>query len=187
MPSFSEEDKNFIANIRESESDYVAVAREAVEAYVKERRQIDIPEWLPYKLSDFRAGTFVSIKKQGQLRGCIGTILPTQRNVVEEIIHNAIHASTRDPRFEPVSKDELADLVYSVDLLSEPQKIGSINELDVKKYGVIVSKDYRKGLLLPDLEGIDTPAEQVSIALQKAGISPFESYEMQRFKVTRYH
>ena len=187
MPAFSQEDQNSIENIRESESDYVAVARETVETYVKERRQIDIPEWLPYKLSNFSAGTFVSIKKAGELRGCIGTIQPMQRNVVEEIIHNAIHAATRDPRFEPIGKDELADLVYSVDILREPQKIASIQELNVKKYGVIVSRDCRKGLLLPDLEGVDTPAEQVAIALRKAGISQYEDYEMQRFEVVRYH
>ena len=187
MSIFSKDEKEFIENIRESESDYVSVAREAAETYVKERRQIDIPEWVPYKLSDFSAGTFVSIKKRGELRGCIGTILATQRNVMEEIIRNAIYASTRDPRFEPVRAEELPELVYSVDILHEPHKITSLDELDVKKYGVIVSKGYRRGLLLPDLEGVDTPAEQVAIALRKGGISQDESYEMERFEVVRYH
>lgn len=187
MSMISNEEKYSIEKIRESESDYVAVAREAIEMYVKERQQIDIPEWIPFKLSDFCAGTFVSIKKGGQLRGCIGTILPTQRNVVEEIIHNAIQASTHDPRFEPVTEDELNELVYSVDVLLEPHDIKSIDDLDVRKYGVIVTKGFRRGLLLPDLEGIDTPSEQVAIALRKAGISKDEAYEMQRFEVIRYH
>lgn len=178
---------NDIENIRESESDYTALARETVETYVRERRQIDIPEWLPHKLANFSAGTFVSIKKGGELRGCIGTIQATQRNVAEEIIHNAIHAATRDPRFEPIDESELPDLVYSVDILKEPHKIDSLDQLNVKKYGVIVSRDYRRGLLLPDLEGVDTPADQVAIALRKAGISQNESYEMQRFEVVRYH
>ncbi len=187
MAAFSKDEKDFIEKIRESESDYVSVAREATETYVKEHRQIDIPEWVPFKLSDFRAGTFVSIKKKGELRGCIGTILPTQRNVMEEIIRNAIYASTQDPRFEPVRAEELPELVYSVDILHEPHKIASIDELDVKKYGVIVSLGFRRGLLLPDLEGVDTPEDQVAIALRKGGISQNEPYDMERFEVVRYH
>lgn len=171
----------------EEESEYVTLARETLETYVREHRIINVPEWLPIRFSDFRAGTFVSLKKHGQLRGCIGTILPTQRNVAEEIIHNAIQAGIHDPRFEPVTVSELPELVYSVDILHPPEKISSMQELDVKRYGVIVTHGYRRGLLLPDLEGVDTPEEQVSIALQKAGISPGEPYEMERFKVTRYH
>lgn len=187
MSLFSKKEEDFPENVREGESDYVAVAREAVETYTRERRQIDIPEWLPFKLSNFRAGTFVSLKKNGELRGCIGTISPTQRNVVEEIIQNAIHASAHDPRFEPVVAEELSQLVYSVDILREAEDIASLAELDVKKYGVIVYRDYRKGLLLPDLEGVDTPEEQVEIALRKAGIGKHEDYKMKRFEVVRYH
>ena len=187
MSEISNDKNDSIDNIRENESDYVALARETVETYIKEHRIIDIPEWIPVSVSDFRSGTFVSIKKYGQLRGCIGTFLPTQRNVMEEIIHNAIHAATRDPRFEPVETAELKNLVYTVDVLQPPQKIDTIAELDVKKYGVIVSQGFKRGLLLPDLEGVDTPSAQVAIALQKAGISRNESYEMERFEVTRYH
>ncbi len=187
MKTFSYHDKNFIENIRESESDYVSLAREALEVYVRERRRITIPEWVPFKLSDYQAGTFVSIKEGGQLRGCIGTIAPTQRNVAEEIIFNAIQSGTRDPRFEAVIAADLDYLVYSVDVLMSPERIHVMGELDIKKYGVIVSKGYRRGLLLPDLEGVNSPEEQVEIALCKAGISPNESYEMERFEVIRYH
>lgn len=133
-----------------------------------------------------KAGTFVSIKKNGELRGCIGTILPTKENIALEIISNAISSGTRDPRFNAVREDELDSLSYSVDVLLEPEPIDSIEDLDVKKYGVIVRAGFRTGLLLPNLEGVDTPEEQVSIALRKAGISPKENYSMERFEVIRY-
>lgn len=134
-----------------------------------------------------RAGIFVSIKKDGELRGCIGTIEATKNNIAEEIISNAIKAGTQDPRFFPVEEDELDKLVYSVDVIKEPEEINSINELDVYRYGVIVKKDYKSGLLLPNLEGVDTPEQQVKIALQKAGISPTEAYTMYRFEVERHY
>ena len=133
------------------------------------------------------AGTFVSLHRHGHLRGCIGTIAPMQPNVAQEIIGNAISAASRDPRFLPVTPDELADLEISVDVLDEPETIASIDDLDVKEYGVIVERGLRRGLLLPNLEGVDTPQEQVAIALSKAGIQPRERYAMQRFRVTRYH
>lgn len=168
------------------ESDYVKLARETLETYVHERKKIRVPDWVPSELKKKRAGVFVSLKLGGALRGCIGTIGPTCPNVAEEIINNAISAGTCDPRFPEVRPDELKDLVYSVDVLGTPEKINSINELDVKKYGVIVTSGYRRGLLLPALEGVDTPEQQVEIALQKAGIRPSEPYEMQRFEVVRY-
>ena len=133
-----------------------------------------------------KAGTFVSIKKNGELRGCIGTIMPTKANIALEIISNAISSGTRDPRFNAVKMDELDSLSYSVDVLLEPEPIDSIKDLDVKKYGVIVRSGFRSGLLLPNLEGVDTPEEQVSIALQKAGISFREDFTMERFEVLRY-
>ena len=133
-----------------------------------------------------RAGVFVSIKKTGALRGCIGTISPIRDNLAEEIVDNAISACSRDPRFEPVTPDELCDLSISVDVLSEAEPIESIHELDVIRYGVIVSKGRRRGLLLPNLEGVDTVEEQVRIALSKAGIHPSERYSMERFKVVRH-
>ena len=132
------------------------------------------------------AGAFVSIKKNGSLRGCIGTIYPTQPTVREEIRHNAIAAAFHDPRFDPVGEDELAELVYSVDVLAEPEPVSDLEELDPKRYGVIVRKGGRTGLLLPNLEGVDTVAEQIRIAKQKAGIEPHEDVELERFEVTRY-
>ena len=135
-----------------------------------------------------RAGTFVSIHKHGMLRGCIGTIEPTQPNVALEVIQNAISAATRDPRFPPITPDELDDLDIKVDVLSEPEPVKSLEELDPKRYGVIVksARDWRRGLLLPDLEGVDTVEYQVDIARRKAGIRPDEPIELYCFEVVRY-
>lgn len=170
----------------EKEDEYVRLARESLEHYIKYRRKMEVPEALSEDLMNTRRGAFVTIKKEGMLRGCIGTIEPTKKNLADEIIENAISAGTRDPRFPPVTEKELPNLVYSVDVLKEPEPISSIEELDPKRYGVIVSKGFRKGLLLPNLEGIDTPEEQVEIALEKAGIMKFEKYTMERFEVERH-
>jgi len=153
---------------------------------VREGSKIRVPDWVPQDFKTRRAGVFVSLKKHGELRGCIGTIGPVRPNIAEEIINNAISAGTQDPRFPAVREKELEDLVYSVDVLGRPEKIESIDELDVKRYGVIVTAGFRRGLLLPDLEGVDTPEQQVAIALQKAGIRPSEKSEMERFEVIRY-
>ena len=133
-----------------------------------------------------QAGAFVSIHKHGTLRGCIGTIMATTDSVAQEIINNAISASTKDPRFDPITKDELEWLDINVDILGDPEDIDSPAELDVKRYGVIVSSGYKRGLLLPDLEGVDTVIEQVLIAKKKAGIGDREPYTMQRFEVIRH-
>ena len=133
-----------------------------------------------------RAGAFVSIHKQGSLRGCIGTILPTEDNVAAEIIQNAISASSFDPRFDPITADELKYLEINVDVLGEPEDIDSPSQLDVKRYGVIVSSGGKRGLLLPDLEGVDTVEDQIDIARRKAGIRPGERLKLQRFEVVRH-
>ena len=133
-----------------------------------------------------RAGAFVSIHKEGRLRGCIGTILPTEDSLAEEIIQNAISASTRDPRFDPIRPEELPLLEISVDVLGTPEDIDSPEELDVKRYGVIVSCGSRRGLLLPDLPGVDTVEQQLSIARKKGGIGPKEKVRLQRFEVIRH-
>lgn len=172
---------------REKEDPYVSLARKTLETYVKTGKIIEVPEGLPEEMLTQRAGVFVSIKKHGQLRGCIGTIFPTRKNIAEEIIQNAISAGCEDPRFFPVEPEELPELTYSVDVLMPPQKVSSKEELDPKKYGVIVRKGRRTGLLLPDLEGIDTVEEQLEIALRKAGISPHEEYEIERFEVIRHY
>ena len=145
------------------------------------------PEGLPGEFMDNKAGVFVSIKKQGRLRGCIGTFQPTSENIAQETIRNAIAASTKDPRFPPVTEDELPDLVFSVDVLTSPEPVESPDELDPKRYGVIVSCGFRRGLLLPDLDGVDTIDEQINIAMMKAGIEhDEEGIRLERFEVKRY-
>ena len=129
---------------------------------------------------------FVSIHKGGRLRGCIGTIAPTASCVALEIINNAISASTRDPRFDPIEPGELPYLEINVDVLGEPEDIDSMDQLDVKRYGVIVTSGYKRGLLLPDLEGVDTVEQQVEIAMRKGRISEDENYSLQRFEVIRH-
>ena len=165
---------------------YVRLARLSMETYIREGRRISIPQGLPEEMLKMRAGAFVSIHSHGRLRGCIGTIAPTTRCVAQEIIRNAVSASTQDPRFAPITEDELKWLEVSVDVLGEPEKIDSADQLDVKRYGVIVSCGSRRGLLLPDLDGVDTPAQQISIALQKGGIREHENYQLERFEVVRH-
>ena len=165
---------------------WVRLAWQSVESYVCHRKVIAVPEDLPAELTDTRAGAFVSIHKQGRLRGCIGTIAPTRDSLAEEIIHNAVSASTRDPRFEPIRPEELKWLEINVDVLGAPEDVASEAELDVKRYGVIVTRGHRRGLLLPDLEGVDTVRQQVDIARQKAGIGPDEPVTLQRFEVVRH-
>ena len=162
----------------------VRLAKKTVESYVG-RRKTPEPIELSPEMTE-RAGVFVSIKKQGALRGCIGTFEPTQANVAEETIANAISSATRDPRFLPVSVAELPHLTYSVDVLTQPEPVGDVSQLDPKRYGVIVKTGVRRGLLLPDLEGVDTVEEQIDICRQKAGILPDEPVELYRFEVRRY-
>lgn len=172
--------------LKSGEDAYVRLARQTLETYIKEHRRIRKPDGLEPGLSEERAGVFVSLKMNGKLRGCIGTTKPTTGSIAEEIIQNAISAGTEDPRFRPVEEYELPWLVYSVDVLGKSEPIVSMKELDVIRYGVIVFAGSRRGLLLPNLEGVNTPEEQVSIALRKAGISPEEHYDMERFEVVRH-
>ncbi len=176
-----------IARIRENQSYPASLAQKAVEAYVTggslEKLIADVPDQFRG-----RSGVFVSVHKEGILRGCIGTAEPGAGNIAEEIVQNAISAATEDPRFAPVSIEELGLLDYSVDILSEPAKVTGFSDLDPKKYGVICVKGNRKGLLLPDLPGVNTVSEQLSIAKKKAGISPADSQvRIYRFTVSRYH
>ncbi len=164
----------------------VELARRTIEHYVRQREVIKPPRELTPEMKQ-RAGVFVSLHKHGMLRGCIGTIEPRSANVAQEIIQNAISAATRDPRFPPVQSSELDDLEISVDILSTPEPVQSIAELDPKRYGVIVQSGSRRGLLLPDLEGVDTAEQQVDIARRKAWISPDEPVQLYRFEVKRYY
>ncbi len=171
----------------ESQADpYVALARASVEGFVRTGQPIAVPANLPDELLNTQAGAFVSLHKDGELRGCIGTISPTKTNLAEEIIANGVSAAAHDPRFSPVRPEELDRISYSVDVLGEAESIVSSDELDPARYGVIVTNGWRRGLLLPDLEGVDTAEQQVAIALRKAGIHQKESYELQRFEVVRH-
>lgn len=179
-----EKNKVFLNEKREKESIYVKWARNCLEHYVKYGEKPELSQEMKELLQD-KNGVFVSIKKNLQLRGCIGTISPSSDNLAEEIAENAIKAGTEDPRFFPVEENELDDLIYSVDVLSEAVNAEK-QELDPQKYGVIVSSGYKKGLLLPDLPGVDTVEKQLEIALQKAGISNEEKYSIKKFEVKRF-
>jgi len=163
----------------------VQLARKTIETYLQSGKMIEPPKELTAEMKE-KAGVFVSLHRQGELRGCIGTFGPTTENVAHEIIRNAIESSTRDPRFPPLEADELADLEINVDVLSTPEPARSIKGLDAKQYGVIVKAGGRRGLLLPDLPGVDTPEEQIEICRRKGGISPGEPVELFKFQVRRY-
>ena len=180
-----ESNRRRIQNMRLEESIYVRLAREALEGYIKDGALPPLPQNLPPELSQHSAGVFVSLKKHGQLRGCIGTIEPTQVDIAAEIRQNAVSSGTRDPRFSTVTEEELPELVYNVDVLS-PAVPRQKSELDVRRYGVIVSSGVKRGLLLPDLDGIDTAEQQIEIACRKAGINSHEKYHLERFEVVRH-
>lgn len=163
-----------------------ALARLALSHYLDNGEELEVPQDTEPEWLENTGGVFVCFKKEGQLRGCIGTIAPTQPNLAEEIISNAIAAGTKDLRFSPITPGEIAALQVSVDLLSAPEDIEDIEELDPEEYGVIVSNNEKRGVLLPKLEGIDTPQDQVRIAREKAGIPFYKKVKLQRFKVVRY-
>jgi AmmeMemoRadiSam system protein A len=162
----------------------VRLAKRAVEAFVRKGEVIQ-PKRLSAEMKQ-KAGVFVSIHKLGELKGCIGTFEPQHDNVAEEIVANAISSASRDPRFLPVTKNELKHLEYSIDVLARPELVASPEQLDPRRYGVIVEAGWRKGLLLPDLEGVNTVEEQVDICRLKAGIEPDEEVKLYRFEVKRY-
>lgn len=166
---------------------YVKLARASAEYFVKNREVMPLLNDVTPELLNVRAGAFVSVHKFGALRGCIGTIASTQKNLALEIIENAVSAVSKDPRFHPVTEDELKYLDINVDVLGEAEKINSLAELDVKRYGVIVQSGYKRGLLLPDLDGVDTVEQQVSIARRKGGIAPDEEVDLFRFEVVRHY
>ncbi len=172
---------------RQQSDSYVKLARASAEYFVKNGDIMPLPDWVPSELLNKKAGAFVSVHKFGALRGCIGTIASTQKNLALEIIHNAVSAVSKDPRFDPVEEDELQYLDINVDVLGEAEPIKSQAELDVKKYGVIVQSGYKRGLLLPDLDGVDTVEQQVDIARRKGGIAPDEKIDLFRFEVVRHY
>lgn len=168
------------------EHPYVKWAIEVIENYVKSRKILEPHGNLPKELFERRAGTFVTLHNlDGSLRGCIGTFSPARENLAYEIRDNAIAAATRDPRFSPVEPEELPYIVVNVDVLSPYEQVKTIDELDPKKYGIIVQKGWRRGLLLPDIEGVNTVEEQIRIAKLKAGIFD-DDFEIFKFTVERY-
>lgn len=184
---YEEEQRMRVQQARAHEDPYVSLARASVEHFVRQHTPLPRPDGLPEEMLTQRAGVFVSLHEHGRLRGCIGTIGPVTPCIADEIIRNGISACNEDPRFDPVRPDELDQLEISVDVLGEPQDISSTDELDPQRYGVIVSNGSRRGLLLPMLDGVDTVAEQVEIAMRKGGISPHEpGTALQRFEVVRH-
>jgi len=161
------------------------LAKKSVETYVRDGR-VEKPPDPPLPDMTEMAGVFVCLKKHGQLRGCIGTFMPSCENICAETIMNAIAAATKDPRFPPVEKSELQELDYTVDVLSPPEKVSDMKKLDPRKYGVIIASGHRRALLLPDLEGVDTVEEQLRIVKMKADILPHEEVDIYRFEVKRF-
>ncbi len=172
----------------ESRHPFVSLAVEAIQAFVREQRVLDPGEGLFAEIPDAHrpAGAFVSLKRAGELRGCIGTVEPTKGSLIAEIIHNAISAATRDPRFPAVQASELNDLVVSVDVLSAPQPVLDFSELNHRRYGLVVRSGGRQGVLLPDIEGINSEGEQLAVVRQKAGITQADAADLFRFEVVRY-
>lgn len=173
---------------REDKDPLVALARQAIESYVRERTVLRPP--LPAGGELRRAGTFVSLHlPDGTLRGCMGTTEPQTGSVEEEIVANAITAATRDPRFYAVTPQELASLDISVDVLGPAEEVRGLEDMDPKRYGMIVrTLDGRRALLLPDLEGVDTAEQQLRITCRKGSIDPDDDqYRMYRFEVERHH
>ena len=181
---FKGKKKKFILPDSQTKDPYINLARRSIIYYLKHNKFLKSKN--TEGIQSGKAGVFVCLKKKGELRGCIGTILPTKSRISEEIIKNAVSAALNDPRFPSVDLSEMSEIICSVDILAEPEEIKSISDLDVKRFGVIVSTGSRTGLLLPNLEGIDSAGMQVAIALQKGGISPEEPYRMDRFEVIRH-
>ena len=166
---------------------YTKLAKDTIEQYLKLGKIMAVPKGLPKEMLLNKAGVFVSLHRQGQLRGCIGTLQATTDSIAQEIIQNALSAALEDPRFNPLEANELPDLVISVDILNPAELIKDRKELDLKKYGIICQSEYKKGLLLPDIEGVDSIAEQIEIACRKADINPNkEKFDIYKFTVTRH-
>ena len=167
---------------------YTKLAKRAISHYLKTGQVLAVPDWVNSKMALAKQGLFVSLYLNDQLRGCIGTVEPTQENLAQEIIRNALSAAFQDPRFPPLTSEELAELDISIDILSKPEKIESLKGHNPKKYGLIVrASDNRSGLLLPNLAGIKKAEEQLNIACQKGGILESEEKKLYRFKSKRYH
>lgn len=183
---YKKNEEKRLHKIKEKEDEYVKLARNSLENYIKNDEYLKTPNDLPKELLENKAGVFVTIYKYGVLRGCIGTINPTKKFIAEEIIENAISSGTRDLRFPRVKEEELNQLEYSVDILEKAEEIHSLEELNPEKYGLIVTSGHKRGILLPNIPSVKTPEEQLKIVRQKAGIYAFENQKLERFKVVRH-
>lgn len=187
LSQWQEKEEKRLAETQEHEDPYVRLARQSLTSWITKHEKTDIPEGLPKEMLTKKAGVFVSLHEDGRLRGCIGTISPVKESIAQEIIDNAISASTKDPRFQPVRSEEIPRLSISVDVLGPTEQINSTDQLDVKRYGVVVTQGYKRGLLLPNLDGVDTVEDQVAIAKQKAGIPEYDdNVQLERFEVVRH-
>lgn len=183
---YEERVRSRVLQQRKQEDAYVRLARQTIETFVRTGEKIKLPKETPEELCNRRAGVFVSIKEDGRLKGCMGTICAVESSIGEEIICNAISAASRDYRFTPIESGELDKLTISVDVLGDTEKIDTPKKLDVKRYGVIVTRGRKRGLLLPNLEGVDTVEDQIAIAKRKAGIREDEMVQLERFEVVRH-
>ena len=187
LKKYEESEKEKVRTAIQDSDAYVRLARSSVESYVRFGKVMDTPSGLPEELLNRKAGCFVSIHEHGELRGCIGTIAATQKNLAREIIENAVSSCSRDPRFSPIKEDELEYLEISVDVLGDAEPVSDLSELDVKRYGVICSSRGRRGLLLPDLDGVDTVEQQLDIACSKGGFDRYaDDLSIERFEVIRH-
>ena len=168
-----------------SQHPYVSLAQESIHHYLNYSEKLSCPNPLSNDLKS-RSGAFVSIKKLQQLRGCIGTLEPCEPNLAMEIIENALKAALNDPRFSPITLGELQDLTYSIDVVRPLEKISDVSDLDPKIYGLVVRSNGKQGVLLPDLEGVNSTEEQIQICRSKGKIPDDELIEMYRFKVERF-
>ena len=187
LKDIEKDQKNKLDKIKNKESPYVKLARNSLTHFLKYGKYLEIPEDIGPEFLSIKKPVFVTLKKNGVLRGCIGSTSSREKNLAMEIIKYAVEAGLHDPRFPEVTLHELTDITFSVDVLESPERVDSMDSLDPQEFGVIVTKGYKKGLLLPRLEGVDTKEEQVRIALNKAGIAESEDYKMERFRVTRYY
>ncbi|WP_409228013.1 AmmeMemoRadiSam system protein A [Gudongella sp. SC589] len=187
LEEISSRERSSLEERRKGEDSLVRLARKSLEHFIRNGKYLKLPEDLPEELLKEKYPVFVSVKKNGSLRGCIGATEPTMDNLGKEIIYYSVQAGTKDPRFPSIEEEELDDLTYSVDVLMKPEPVEDESGLDPSIFGVIVQKGHRRGLLLPNLDGVDTVQEQLRIALNKAGIGPDEDFSIQRFRVVRHH
>ena len=186
LKKYLQEESLRLEKIKKSSDSYVNLAFESLKYYFDTKQKMSIPPNLPEEMLTNKAGVFVSLYKFDTLRGCIGTILPTTNTIAEEIINNSLSAALNDYRFSPLTEEELKWLEITVYILKEPEPISSLDMLDVHKYGIIVTHGLKRGVLLPDLDGVDTIKKQIAIAKEKASIKPNEDCKIERFEVIKH-